>query len=237
MIDYNHAHPSVIMWSLANESHWSGLFDESDKLCKQLDPTRPTTLEHVFSGEDKATCDIISRHYQNMPYDEILKNDPRPFLHGECFFLVYHERTDVAIDPGLRELWAAGSADPNSDWGKSCIENCEGTSLGNGTCVRAFIPAPGVISTHPTHCIGSEIWSGIDDIAFLPDGKMVSSENGNAYWGLVDGWRRPKPELELGKIRVLAGLVSGPATGLQARPGFGAGAGGKPLLVHGFKPV
>src|SRR5208337_4361432 len=31
MIDYNHAHPSVIVWSLANESHWSGLFDESHK--------------------------------------------------------------------------------------------------------------------------------------------------------------------------------------------------------------
>ena len=118
MIDYNHAHPSVIMWSLANESHWSGLFDESNKLCKQLDPTRPTTIEHVFSGENKVTCDIISRHYQPMPYDEILKDDPRPFLHGECFFEVYHERTDVAINPGLRELWAAGSADPNSEWGK-----------------------------------------------------------------------------------------------------------------------
>ena len=45
MIDYNHAHPSVIIWSLANESHWSGLFEHSNRLCKQLDPTRPTTFE------------------------------------------------------------------------------------------------------------------------------------------------------------------------------------------------
>ena len=60
MIDYNHAHPSVIMWSLANESHWSGLFDESDKLCKQLDPTRPTTIEHAFSGEEQGDV----RHHQ-----------------------------------------------------------------------------------------------------------------------------------------------------------------------------
>ena len=48
MIDYNHSHPSVIIWSLANESHWSGLFDYSDKLCKQLDPTRPTTIRARF---------------------------------------------------------------------------------------------------------------------------------------------------------------------------------------------
>jgi hypothetical protein len=30
----------------------------------------------------------------------------------------------------------------------------------------------------------------------MPNGTVVSSENGNAYWGLIDGWRRPKPELE-----------------------------------------
>jgi hypothetical protein len=38
-------------------------------------------------------------------------------LLGESLFPVYHERTDVAIDPGLRELWAHGSAYPVSDWG------------------------------------------------------------------------------------------------------------------------
>jgi beta-galactosidase len=196
MIDYNHSHPCVIMWSLANESHWSGLFAESNKLCKRLDPTRPTTIEHAFSNEDKVTCDIISRHYQHMPYDNILKDDPRPFFHGECFFLVYHERTDVAIDPGLRELWAAGSADPNSAWGRACLENLSG--------IKRLMPGvyPGAWSyiCSSEHCIGSTIWSGVDDIAFLPNGRVVSSENGNAYWGLIDGWRRPKPELALAKF-------------------------------------
>jgi beta-galactosidase len=196
MIDYNHTHPSVIMWSLANESNWSGLFEESNKLCKRLDPTRPTTIEHVFYGEEKVTCDIISRHYQHMPYDDILKDDPRPFLHGECFFLVYHERTDVAIDPGLRQLWAAGNADLNSAWGRSCLENVEGRK----GLVPGIYPGAWSYIYASQHCIGSTIWSGVDDIAFLPDGKVVSSENGNAYWGLIDGWRRPKPELSLSKF-------------------------------------
>jgi hypothetical protein len=194
MVDYNHTHPSVILWSLANESWWNGLFDESDKLCRQLDSTRPTTLDGVFGEETKTG--ILSLHYQEMPYDEIMKDDPRPFLHGECYFEVYHERTDVAINPGLRELWAAGSADPNSEWGKSCIENLA-TRKG---LLPGIYPGAWSYIYASNHCIGSEIWSGVDDIAFLPDGKVVSSEHGNAYWGLVDGWRRPKPELELAKF-------------------------------------
>ena len=197
MIDYNHAHPSVIIWSLANESHWSGLFDNADKLCKQLDPTRPTTFEHAFSNEGKVTCDIISRHYQEMPYDQILKDDPRPFLHGESFFLVYHERTDVAINPGLRELWAHGSADPASDWGRACVENWK---VHGGRYHPGIEPGAWSYIYTSNRCIGSQIWSGVDDIAFLPGGKIVSSENGNAYWGLVDSWRRPKPELYLSKF-------------------------------------
>ena len=202
MVDYNHAHPSVIMWSLANESHWSGLFEASDKLCKQLDPTRPTTFSHPFSKENAVTCDIMNRHYQPMPYDEVLKDDPRPFLHGECFFEVYHERTDVAIDPGLRELWAQGSADTASGWGKACIENWEGNKFlwGNSDVRPGIYPGAWNYIYASKQCIGSEIWSGVDDIMFLPDGKAFGSENGNAYWGLVDGWRRPKPELYLSKF-------------------------------------
>jgi beta-galactosidase len=196
MIDYNHAHPSVIIWSLANESHWSGLFDYTDKMCKQLDPSRPTTINHVFTKEDKVTCDIMNRHYQKLPYDEIFKNDPRPFMHGECFFLVYHERTDVAIDPGLRELWAQGSAEPTSVWGKSCIANLNGAE---GLCPGIWPGAWSYIYAS-SQCIGSEIWAGVDDITYLPGGKVGSSENGNAYWGLIDGWRRPKPELYLSKF-------------------------------------
>ena len=195
MIDYDHTHPSVIIWSLANESNWSVLFDYSHRLCRLLDPTRPTTINHAMSNEEKVTCEIANRHYQEMPYDQVLKDDPRPFLHGECFFEVYHERTDVAIDPGLRELWAHGSAEPASDWGRACLENWMALGWHGGIHPGAW--------NHiyaSARCIGSEIWGGVDDVTFLPGGKVISCENGNACWGLVDGWRRPKPELGLSKF-------------------------------------
>ncbi len=194
MIDYNHSHPSVIMWSIANESNWSDNFQYSNELVKKLDPTCPTTINHAFSREEEVTCDIVNRHYRPMPYDNEFKDDPRPFLHGECFFLVYHERTDVGIDPGLRELWCHGSADPTSDFGQKCIANF----------VKGWVGGihPGAWSHiyESKHVIGSEIWSGVDDIFLEPGGKVISSEAGNAYWGLVDGWRRPKPELTYSKF-------------------------------------
>lgn len=215
MIDYNHAHPSVIVWSLANESQWSALFERSNALCKRLDPTRPTTFNQ--SGGE-VTCDILNCHYPHMPYDEIQPDDPRPLMIGECFYEVYHERTDVAIDPGLRQLWAAGSADPNSEWGRACLENAK---VGGGS-----LPADGIYPgawsyIHASgRCIGSEIWSGVDDIAFLPGPRLVSCESGNAYWGLMDGWRRPKPEMDLAKF--VFAPVWMPVRELEYRAGQGA---------------
>ncbi len=189
------------------------------KLCKQLDPTRPTTIEHVFSGENQVTCDIISRHYQPMPYDEILQHDPRPFLHGECFFEVYHERTDVAIDPGLRELWADGSADPNSDWGKACLKEWdENKFLVNNEDVRPGI-YPGAWSYiyASQHCIGSEIWAGMDDISFLAGREDGQQRKRQCLLGLGRLLAPAQAGIRAGQICFLAGLVPGPAAGLQAR--------------------
>jgi hypothetical protein len=197
MIDYNHWHPCVITWSLENEpNRWCPGHVYCNKLAKDLDPTRPTTINGPGANEEKVTCDIMNRHYQPMPYDGILKDDPRPFMHGECFFLVYHERTDVTVDPGLRQLWAQGSADPASAFGQACIQNF----TNNGQWHPGIYPGAWSYIYHSQRVIGSEIWSGVDDIALLPGGKLGSSENGNAYWGVIDGWRRPKPELECAKF-------------------------------------
>jgi beta-galactosidase len=195
MIDYNHAHPSVIIWSLANESHWSGLFDHSQQLCKQLDPTRPTTFNHANSGEKDVKCDIVNRHYLDPPYNRF-KDDPRPFMHGECYIQIYHEHTDVAINPGLRELWARGSADPASDWGKACLADFRAYKGKH----PGLYPGAWSYTYASKQCIGGELWAGIDDIIFLPNGQVISQWDNNAYWGVVDGWRRPKPELCLSKF-------------------------------------
>ena len=120
MIDFYHSHPSVTYWSLANESSFNRCFEVSHALVRQLDPTRPTTFNNP---DPKRVCEIANLHYAPMPYDDQIKDDPRPIVLGEYFFPVCHEQTDVRINPGLRELFGFGHSDPESAWGRQCAES------------------------------------------------------------------------------------------------------------------
>jgi beta-glucuronidase len=72
MIERDKNHPSVIMWSLANEPHsrrpaaW-GFFKNLFSLARSLDKTRPVTLASYLGEKEKAInlCDVIclNRYY------------------------------------------------------------------------------------------------------------------------------------------------------------------------------
>ncbi len=66
MIARDKNHPSVILWSLANEPHSTSpharpFFEELYQQAKTLDPTRPVTLVSFLGKEEEAfeTCDIV----------------------------------------------------------------------------------------------------------------------------------------------------------------------------------
>ncbi|SPE59352.1 putative Beta-galactosidase [Verrucomicrobia bacterium] len=191
MIDYDHCHPSVIVWSIANESYFNSEFFCATKMCKELDPTRPTTFNNpdLDGTPVGGITDIANWHYPAWPYDSLFANDPRPIYLGEYFYEVTHEQTDVQIDPGLRELWGQGLAEPDSAFGRAhTLEYAKP------------VMKPGLVSSgwsflyHSDHLLGGSIWASHDDAFYFSETKHAGYAWHHGFWGLLDAWRRPKPE-------------------------------------------
>ncbi|MDI6829076.1 MAG: glycoside hydrolase family 2 TIM barrel-domain containing protein, partial [Armatimonadota bacterium] len=209
MVDYCHAHPSVIIWSLANESHFSEVFEISNRLVKNLDSTRPTTFNNP---DPQGICDIENYHYPPMPWHEQFKDRLRPILFGEYWFPVCHEQIDVMINPGLREYFGLGHADPNSEFGKAVAAEYDLPVM--KPCAK-----PGAWSGiyHSEHIIGGAIWASHDDAFYFPDGRYCGYAWHHGFWGLIDVWRRQKPEWYL--ARLIFSPVWFPVTQVDYIPG------------------
>ncbi len=124
-----------------------------------------------------------------MPYDDLLKEDPRPLFLGEYFFPVCHEQTDVAIDPGLRELWGQGSAEPDSAFARACALDYNKPPLKPG-----IQPGGWSYIEHSDRVIGGAIWAALDDAFYFSATNHAGYAWHHGFWGLIDSWRRPKPE-------------------------------------------
>jgi beta-galactosidase len=165
-IAFNRRHPSVIFWSLANESGWSPLFAEAEAMARAMDPSRPRTFHDqaygAYNNRGSGAVPIANFHYPGPqgPDLAVSLRLPRPLLYGEYCHLNCYNRAELAADPGLRDEYGRGFA---RMWEK-------------------------VVGS--AEVIGGAIWSGIDDVFLLPSGRAT----GYGEWGPIDGWRREKPE-------------------------------------------
>ena len=157
---FNRNHPSVIHWSLGNESPWLTNFDSSLKdYLLEIDSTRP----FMFDGGSQQPIpplQILSVHYPSFDGPGDYANGTQPTLFGEYAHLNCYNRRELATDPGVRDIWGLG------------IEKMW----------ELIYQSQGVL--------GACYWAGIDDIFYMPSGLPV----GYGFWGVIDAWRRPKPE-------------------------------------------
>lgn len=79
MVERDKNHPSVIVWSLGNESGYGPNHDAMAAWVRRNDPTRPIHYERAYEA---AVTDIVSSMYPSvdMLIAEGRKSDPRPYL-------------------------------------------------------------------------------------------------------------------------------------------------------------
>jgi beta-galactosidase len=139
-------HPSVIIWSLGNESVWSPLWAKVNDVVKQLDASRPTTFHDQCWGDYNnahSKADIAVYHYPGINGAAACDTMKRPVLFGEYAHVSCYNRRELLTDPGVR-----------SSYGKPLETMYDSMYYHKG-------------------CLGGAIWSGIDDTFHMPDGRII----------------------------------------------------------------
>lgn len=187
LIERDLNHPSVVVWSQCNESEYGTILEMAREFIRQSDPTRP------LSAGQSANLDIATYHCPtSMKRLADTAHFQMPVLFDEAFPVfqgIGTQSDSLEVDPGLRDYWIAAHLKPVQGLRQS------------------------------EHQFGTMIWAWVDD-AFLVPGKGIEygrrnmpqphfvdriykmpgrGITGDPPWGLIDGWRRPRPEWWLSK--------------------------------------
>ncbi len=109
MVVRSRNNPSVLCWSIANESGWGPNFIAASKAMRMLDPTRPQIFNTWFQDIQHYTepyCEIANIHYPGYTGPvKAKKYGKRPLYFGEYIHLNAYNRLELASDRGLRDQW------------------------------------------------------------------------------------------------------------------------------------
>lgn len=144
MVNLNRSHPSIIMWSMGNESNlFTEYFKKASEVVKQIDPTRPRIFSQWGPDADNGELEVTNHHYPGPKGPAMYRDSKRPVTFDEFCHLNAYNRLELAADPGLRSMWGILLDRMWTDMYRS-----EGV-------------------------LGGAIWAGIDDTFFLPGEKAV----------------------------------------------------------------
>jgi len=179
-------HPSVFMWSLCNESDFGYDFERSHEFARRIDPSRP-------DGAATSEWLEIATLHNPISIKRIQENEnlDKPLLFDEAWCIyqgIFNDVAEMWVDPGIRDYYAE--------------------------------PLKGIWDVFMKSKVtqGSQIWAWSDDIFCVPGrgleyGRDTAKSHfiegtylmpgrglvGDAPWGVVDGWRREKPEFWITK--------------------------------------
>ena len=187
MIHNHRNHPSIIIWSVANECEYGQNIQKSYDWIKENEPTRPVIFSFPYTVPDTVVVyDILSVHYPTWKGNDRsrlgvygFEYEKMPALSDEWAHVPCYNRMTIRQDPNVRSFWAQSL---DSMW------------------INTFKSDGG---------LGGAIWGMIDETFMLPDtlpgeDKIWGIHKGGlefkghcvgyGEWGIIDTWRRKKPE-------------------------------------------
>ena len=190
MVKSFRSHASILLWSIGNESVYGKNFQASWDWLKSTDKTRPVIFSFPGSvGDRKPIYDILSMHYQDYngnleQWNRSVHNfqgDSMPALFDEWAHPACYTYETLQNDPGIREFWGFSI---EKMW--SGLFDARG---GLGGAIWGYVDETFSL---PKPKIGNAFWKEFAHTAKPKDfqGDCV----GYGEWGIVDVWRREKPE-------------------------------------------
>jgi hypothetical protein len=191
MVKTFRSHPALLFWSLGNESQYGSNFQQCRDWLLATDKTRPSIFSYPGRQKNEPKIyDMLSIHYPdirgNMSDQGMntfgFQGEGIPALFDEWAHVPCYTFATLKEDPNIREFWGISL---DKMW-----ENLFNAKGG----------------------LGGAIWGYIDERFMLPEPKagkyswkelLKRTRNGDEFsqncvgmgeWGIVDVWRRLKPE-------------------------------------------
>ena len=175
MLEYLSNHPSIVFWQMGDEATWGRNFDTMQRLVNAVDQTRPVNFAYGWTVN---TISFDAVHYPRL--NDIRPLPPKkkkPTTYDQYCNVNTFNRRELLTDPGVRDYW--------------------GTAI--EPMWEAIYATPAVAE--------AAIWAWVDEYFYVPpaahdatkykgylDKQTGFVKVGYGNWGLVDKWRRPKPE-------------------------------------------
>jgi hypothetical protein len=191
MVQHHRNHPSIIIWSIGNENTFGSNFVESYKWIKKNDPGRPVIYSYPGQVPDSLRMyELISMHYPSWRGDlsqygvetEGFNSVEMPMLFDEWAHVACYNNFELKEDPNVRSFWGQSL---DSMW--TYLFESEG---GLGGAIWCMLDETFML---PEDLEGFNEWWGILDKQVIP-ATFNRPVVGYGEWGIVDTWRRKKPE-------------------------------------------
>lgn len=190
MVKGYRSHASIIFWSIGNESSYGKNFQLSYDWVKAADKTRPTIFSYPGTVDnDKKAYDILSFHYPEVggTMEQFgvscnkFQTEKYPSIFDEWAHVPCYTYSSLQNDPNIRDFWGRSL---DMMWA-----NLFESKGGLGGAIWGYIDETFMINKPK---VGVPYW-----IEFAKTSKPKEFQGdcvGYGEWGVVDVWRREKPE-------------------------------------------